>query len=417
MRITSLALAALLAAATPALAVDTPAVSQWLVTSGKATGANGENFVTSLRIVNPGSVAANVSLYYYPRVNFDAGSNSASGDNTSAPMQTVVVPPGQTLAIEDVLGTLFGRPGPSDSGGLQVVSDIPVSVLSQTLVTNAKSATGVPGTNGFAIPAQTFDNAVDVGDTGFVPYLSSAPDRTAGYRSDLFLFSLNPSTDTVVNVKLVNGADGSTVGTPRNVSIGKMVQTQINDVGNVFGFSGNTTNLTAVLTIVSGGPVLAGASIIDNAIASQIYSPPTKVWLPSNGTFGIILDDGGYGFAGRLDIVNGLPDFMTLPLVVDNCPASPGPEVQIFFIQAFGSGAYQNTTFSRNADGSFNISGTMPNGTGGTDSTFTGTITPKMDGTVQGSVTYTRSSGGACSGASKVFPFLSAIRPPTDILP
>ncbi len=272
------ALAALLAA--PAVrAVDTPAYSQWLVTSAKATGATGELFVTSLRIVNPGAVPAGVDLFYYPRVNFDQGTNSAPGDNSAAAKKSVVVPPGQTLQIDDVLATLFGETGPSDSGGLRIDSDNAVSVLSQTLVTNAKSSTGVPGTNGFAIPAQLIENAVAAGDTAYVPYLSSAPDLTAGYRSNLFLLSGNASSDTVVTVKLVNGSDGTTAGT-RDVTLGKLVQTQINNIGKVYGFTANFTNLTAVLTVKSGGPVFTGASIIDNAISSQIYAPPTKRWLP-----------------------------------------------------------------------------------------------------------------------------------------
>jgi hypothetical protein len=406
----SLAIVSLLGLSAPALGVDTPAVSQWLVTSAKATGANGELFVTSLRIVNPGAAPANVDLFFYPRINFDQGTNSAPGDNTSPPKKSVTVPPGQTLQIDDVLATQFGRTGPSDSGAIRLESDVPVSVLSQTLVANAKSSAGVPGTNGFAIPAQLIDNAIAVGDTGFVPYLSSAPDRTAGYRSNLFLFAASSSVDTIVNVKLLKGSDGSTVGS-RDVTLGKMVQTQINDIGRVYGFTDLFTNLTAVLTVTSGGPVFTGASVIDNAISSQIYTPPTKKWLPNKGLFGLLLSDGGYGFAGRLDIPGGLPDFMTLPLVMDNCPASPGPEIQLYFVQAFGSGSDQNATFSVNADGSYSVTGQTKDATATVDATFSGTIQNNVDGTIQGTITYTRSAGtagGRCPGASKDFPFVGA---------
>ncbi len=410
MRLTRLALAPLLALALPALAVDTPAVDQWLVTSAKATGVNGELFVTSLRIVNPGTAVANVTLSYFPRVNFDSGTNSAPGDNSSPATNHLTVLPGQTLQVDDVLLTLFGKTGPADSGAIRLQSDVPVSVLSQTLVTNAKSATGVPGTNGFAIPSQLIDNAVATGDTGYVPYLSSAPDRTAGYRSNLFLFAANTSSDTVVNVKLVKGSDGSAIGAP-DVTLGKMVQTQINDIARVYGFTDLFTNLTAVLTVKSGGPVFAGASVIDNAISSQIYTPPTKTWIPDDSAFGLVLNDGGYGFAGRLDILNGAPDFMTLPLVLDNCPPSPGPTTQLFFVQAFGSGTNQNTTFTANPDGSFSLSGQTKDSGGAVDATFTGTILKNVDGTLQGTITYSRSlgsAGGLCPGAQKNFPYVGA---------
>jgi len=394
------AFATALLAAPAVRAVDTPATSQWLVTSAKATGVSGELFVTSLRIVNAGAAPATVDLFYYPRVNFDQGTNSAPGDNTAAAKTTVVVPPGQTLALDDVLGTQFGKTGPSDSGGIRIESDHPVSVLSQTLVTNAKSSTGVPGTNGFAIPAQLIENAVAAGDTGFVPYLSSAPDLAAGYRSNLFLLSGNANSDTVVTVTLVNGGDGTAIGS-RDVTLGKLVQTQINNIGKVFGFTTSFTNLTAVLTVKSGGPVFTGASIIDNAISSQSYAPPTKRWLPNNSAFGLILDD-GYGFTGRLDIENGLPDFLSATMVVENCPATPGPTSQTFLLQAASYSPFNNTTFTKNTDGTFSMAGLT------SAASWTGTIIPNVDGTVGGNFTYTRAGGATCSGGSVTLTFAGA---------
>ena len=356
--------------------------------------------MTSLRIVNPGTDPATVDLFYYPRVTFDPGTNSAPGDNTAADKKTVVVPPGQTLQLDDVLATLFGKTGPSDSGGLKLESNNPVSVLSETLVTNAKSSTGVPGTNGFAIPSQLIENAVAVGDTGFVPYLSSAPDLTAGYRSNLFLLSANATGDTVVTVKLVNGGDGTTIGT-RDVTLGKLVQTQINNIGKIYGFTASFTNLTAVLTVKSGGPVFAGASIIDNAISSQVYAPPTKSWLPDNSAFGLILND-GYGFTGRLDIENGLPDFLSATMVLENCPATPGPTSQTFLLQAASYSPFSNTTWTKNADGTFSMAGQT------SAASWTGTIIPNVDGTVAGNFTYTRASGASCSGGSLTLTFAGA---------
>lgn len=394
------ALAALLVAAPAVRAVDTPAYSQWLVTSAKATGATGELFVTSLRIVNPGTVPATVDVFFYPRANFDPATNAAPGDNTAAEKRTVVVVPGQTLQLDDVLGSLFGKTGPSDSGGLKLDSDNAVSVLSQTLVTNARSSTGVPGTNGFAIPAQLIENAVAAGDTGYVPYLSSAPDLTAGYRSNLFLLSGNAASDTVVTVKLVNGADGTTVGT-RDVTLGKLVQTQINNIGKLFGFSANFTNLTAVLTVKSGGPVFAGASIIDNAISSQLYAPTTKRWLPNNSAFGLILND-PYDFGGRLDIVGDLPDYLSATLFIDTCPATPGPTSQTFLFQAAALPGFTNTVFTRNADGTFSFAGQS------SVASWTGTIVPYVDGTVGGNFTYTRAGSASCSGGSVTMTFVGA---------
>ncbi len=392
----------LLAAAFRARAVDTPVASQWLVTSAKATGRNGENFISSLRIVNGTTESATVDITYYPRVDFNKTTASAAGDNSANAMkQTVTVAAGQTLAIDDVLSTLYGITSTGASGGLDVESRnfIPVSVLSQTLVTNAKAADGTPGTYGFAIPGQAPDNAVATGDTAYVPYLSSAtPAQIAarqGYRSNLFLQTTNSAGDTVLNIRLVKG-DGSAIGS-QDVTLGKLVQTQINGIADYFGYNDSNTNLTAVITVKSGGPVFVGASVNDNATGSQIYAPPTKDWSPRDASFGLLLGDGGYGFAGRVDIkADGTADFLTAEPVIDNCGGTP----TAFFIQAGGSDSFGNTTFTLNADGSTSFSG------GDDISNWTGSFNVNEDGSLQGNFTFTlKSSYTPCPGATVTTPF------------
>ncbi len=396
-------LAALLAAAaitSAAAFADTPATTQWLVTSAKATGAGGEAFVTSLRIVNPNSAAATVDLFFLPASALD-GNNAALGDNSSPARSTVTVLAGQTLAIDDLLGTRFGVSG---AGGVRIESRLPVSVLSQTLNANARSASGIPGTYGFAIPAQTFDQAVSLGDTAYVPYVSSAPDGAAsGYRTNLFLQSANSAAQTVVTVRLTRD-DGTTIG-QNDYTLGKSSQTQINRIAAAFGYSASDTNLTAWVTVKSGGPVVTGASVIDNAIGSISYSPPFKVFVPNNGGFGLLFSDGGYDFStGRLDLISAAPDYLAASLVLDGCP-SPNPAVQYFPVQAWFTTSSKNSTATPNADGSIAVSG------GASGATWTGTIRGYVDGTLSGSLTYARASGVAgttCPGVTKTFAFSGA---------
>ena len=161
MRVTArIALAAVLFSSAP-LHADTPATSQWVVTSAKATGAGGNQYVTSVRIVNPNAVPAPVDITLF------AASGDGSGDNgASPPRASVIVPANATLAIDDVLGTKFATVG---AGGLRFDSTgtTPqgVWVLSQTLVVNALSSTGVPGTNGFAIPSQNADQLPEISES------------------------------------------------------------------------------------------------------------------------------------------------------------------------------------------------------------------------------------------------------------
>lgn len=396
--------AALAALLTPALLLaDTPATTQWVVTSAKASGG-GNDYVTSLRIVNPSAVPAPVSLSLFP-------ASDGSVENPTPPTVSLTVPANATLAIDDVLATQFATTG---AGGLRIVSTgaspQAVWVLSQTLVVNAKSATGVPGTNGFAIPAQNTDQLVALGETAYVPYVSASASSASGYRTNLFLLSANGTGQTVVTVKLLKG-DGTVLGT-RDVPLGRFSQTQINNIAASFGYtpggSGVDTNLTATVTVKSGGPVATGASVIDNAIASISYSPPVKVAIANNGAYGLLLNDGGFEFAGRLDILGGNGDYMTMAVVVPNCGTPPSNYV--FFFQAFGasSGTNSNTSFVANGDGTISFAGAQAAASGGTDSTFNGTIYSKYDGSVTGSLTYTRGSGSGgapCPGTSVTYPF------------
>src|SRR5664279_340310 len=356
---------------------DTPATTQWVVTSAKASGG-GNDYVTSLRIVNPNATAAPVDMYFLPASSLD-GSNSALGDNSGAAKVSVTVPAHQTLALDDVLATKFSATG---AGGIRIEAPgtdaggrpLAVWVLSQTLVVNAKSSTGVSGTNGFAIPSQNQDQLVAVGETAYVPYISGSPTSTSGYRTNLFLLSANQTGSTTVDVML-RKSDGTSAGT-KTLTLGKFSQTQINGIANFFGYTPavSETNMTALVTVTSGGPVATGASIIDNTIGSISYAPPVKVPVANNGAYGLILND-GYGFSGRAEIVAGAYDFLTAGIVIPSC----GGQDTIFFIQGFGTAPGQNTTFTNNADGSTSFAGTMAD-----NATVSGTIQTNFDARVYG---------------------------------
>jgi hypothetical protein len=385
-----------------ALFADTPSTTQWIVTSAKATGRNGENYVSSLRIVNPNAVAAPVDLTFLPF------STDGSGDNgTSLARVSVVVNAHSSLAINDVLAT-FPATG---SGGILVQSTggvpVPVWALSQTLVTNALSHTGVAGTNGFAIPSQTTDQLIAAGETGYVPYVSASASPTSGYRTNVFLLSANTSGNTDVTVALVK-SDGTVLGT-RDITLARRAQTQINDIANSFGYTpggtGVDTTLTATVTVKSGGPVATGASVIDNAIASVSYSPPMKVAVANNAAYGVLLNDGNFDFSGRIDLRNGNGDFISMSIVVPNCGGLGVNYNYVFPFQAFGSSfgtGTTNTSFVPNTDGTISFSGAQA------DASFNGTIFSAVDGSVYGTVNYTRaagSSGAPCQGMSIPAPY------------
>ncbi len=317
------------------LFADIPASTQWIVTSAKVSGG-GNDYVTSLRIVNPNPAAVEVDMYFLPQTPLDA-SNSALSDNSAAPKVAVTVPANSTLALDDLLASKFGTAG---AGGIRIdsfaatggLNPDPAGVwaLSQTLVVNAKNQAGTPGTNGFAIPSQNNEQVVALGETAYVPYISGSPTTNppSGYRTNLFLLSTNATGTTGVTVTLRKG-DGTSLGS-KNITLGKLSQTQINNIASFFGYvpAASDTNLTALVTVTSGGPVATGASIIDNAIGSISYAPPVKMPVANNGAYGLILND-GFGFSGRAEIFQGSFDYLSAGIVIDACGGQP----TLFFVQ------------------------------------------------------------------------------------
>lgn len=248
---------------------------QFVLATARARGAGGEEFVSSLRIFNPSQSTANVTIAYLAQSAFD-GSFTASGRNDHATTASVSVDPGQTYAVEDVLDTMFGSMAPFGiaAGGLRILSNVPVIVLSRTVVANAQSATGVSGTSGFCIPAASPDFAIGDLDVGILPFVSASPVSESGFRSNLIM--LNTGTDkAVVHVKLLRG-DGSLVG-ERDYTLFAYSAAQQANIAASFGYGASDTNLLLAVTVAKqSSPVLVGVSLIDNAISSISYLPATK---------------------------------------------------------------------------------------------------------------------------------------------
>ena len=381
----------------------TPATTQWILATARATGRGGEEFVSALRIVNPSAAAAAVDLTYLAQSPLDA-SSAASGDNGSAPRVRVTVGPGETLAVEDVVGTLFaGKEAPFGipAGGLRVDSDVPVSVLSRTYVANARSASGVPGTYGLAIPAQVVGETVGAGETGWISFVSSSPSASSGFRTNLILLNTGASA-AVVRVALVRG-DGSVVG-ERLYTLAPAGSAQETDVGASFGVAESGTNLRLVASTRSGGPVAIGASLVDNALSSISYLPPAKVDVPDDGAWGWVATSGdpALASAGRLDLVGGAPNFLSGLLVV-GCPA--GSFVQNVLAWGGGSGVpTPNTTFSPRAGGGWSFAGFAPDA-----GSWSGTILPGVDGSLAGTLTFTTPATARCGAVTTTYGFAASL--------
>jgi hypothetical protein len=272
-----------------AAAADPPGSTQWIVTTAKATGYTGETYESALRILNLGLHDAPLRLTFFPQTPLGPDS-SAFGDPSAASTVDVVIPAGQKVSYWNALG-LFSRA--AGAGAIRIVSTgtdpqgkpIPVSATSMTMTYPAGTVFPGPAVTGPLIAAQGPDALVGLGEPAAIPFLWLGGDDTFGsYRSNIFLASTNADSDTVVRLTLVTNANVSQKS--REITLGPLTQTQINNVYGYFEYVPfcppcpsdpmGADEVRIEVSVLSGGPVAMGASVIDLLNSSSFYVPAVK---------------------------------------------------------------------------------------------------------------------------------------------
>lgn len=262
--------------------------TRWIVTTARGTGAAGEHYWSTVSLLNPNAVSVEVEVTFLPQSALD-GSGHALGDNSAAPASVVAVPAGQTQELSwwwwpgesSIAGAIRVVPITKDSQG----RPLPVAAFSRTSGTKVDPEREFRGP---FIAAQGPETLVGVGAAARIPLLETGPSRNSSYRSNLFLLSTNPETDSEVEVTLVDGG-GESRGT-KVLTLGRLSQTQLNDLGRAFGYelclhgcpSGDLMPETfdILLRVRTGGPIVAGGVVIEATNGSGIYVVPVKVAAP-----------------------------------------------------------------------------------------------------------------------------------------
>lgn len=275
-------------AAQPQAAAESPGTTQWIVTTAKTTGHNGEQYESVLRVLNLSPYDAPLRLTFFPQTSLNA-SRSAFGDPSAASTVDVVIPAGLKVAFWDALG-LFGRT--AGAGAIRIVSTgtdpqgrpIPVSASSMTRVYAAGPELSAPVT-GPLIAAQGLDTLIGAGEPAAIPFLWLGGDELSGSnRSNIFLASANGDSETVVRLTLVTNENVAQES--REITLGPLTQTQINNVFFYFHFvpfcppcpsdSMGPDEVRVDVSVLSGGPVAVGAAVIDNLNGTSVYVPAVK---------------------------------------------------------------------------------------------------------------------------------------------
>lgn len=222
--------------------------SSRFVVPGVAEFDNGfSNFHTDMRIYNGGSSAVDVTLAF---------------TGLSVPNKIKTIGAGETLAIDNVLPTLWGITG----GGSVIATTANDSQLVMTARTFSRDKTN-GGTFGQFIPGVTAADAVGNGDrTLQVVQLEESP----AFRTNLGIVEV---TGNAATVELLAYTPDSKVAARTVVPLGAGEYLQKGGIFKSLGFS-NVYNGRISVKVISGtGRVAAYGSVIDNRTTDPTYVP------------------------------------------------------------------------------------------------------------------------------------------------
>jgi hypothetical protein len=212
----------------------------WIPVASRAAGANKSVWRSDLGLLNPSTLAANVTL------RFRTGGKEYANTALVAPMSQSV--------LTDVIGAIPA----AGSGSLEVDATRSLVVTSRTYNLIASAAACFPqGTLGQGYPTAEQTTALAAGETGWLVGLA----ETAAYRTNISLTNAGAAAATAT-VTLVGGA-GQTLGSYAvSLAPGEMKQEN-----RPFFARGGQTNMpagAARVQVTAGTGVVALASVIDN---------------------------------------------------------------------------------------------------------------------------------------------------------
>lgn len=201
-----------------------------------ASGAMGSTWRTDLGLLNAGSVPRSVTVSFL-----------AAGGAVS---RGWVVPPGAQLVVEDVVAAL----GASGSAPLEVSVDGPLVASSRTY----SGGGACPGTLGLALPTVTEGEGLAQGESGLLAQLR----EDADFRTNVILVNTAPFPARV-RVRLHDESGRELVSTEVRVAASGFAQLD-RPFAKLAGRS-DLASCRARIEVLSGGPLVAFATVIDNA--------------------------------------------------------------------------------------------------------------------------------------------------------
>lgn len=236
----------------------------YIPAAARTPGANNTFFQTELRIVNLSSATARV----------DVALLSSNADDSSPLVATVEIPSRSSKQIDDVLPALFGVA--SGGGALHITSTSDLAITSRTYTS---SSSGCPGTYGQFIGAVSKSSATT---HSLIPNIRLSASSDSGFRSNVGAVNTTSTTASIA-LTLRDGTGVALASATMTLLPNSHTQASVSQL-----FSTSTSNDNLFIELQATQPVIAYASVVDNASADPIFIPAT-VDTGTPGSSGIVI--------------------------------------------------------------------------------------------------------------------------------
>ena len=232
---------------------------------GTVRGIGGTNFVSDLNVFDndPSGSSANVFIQFFP---------SGTVNTTAQTVSSMTIGGHATTSSRDVSATLFNGTL-NGLGALRLLASSD-NVFANARIYNNQIANGL-GTFGQFVPGMRRSQALTEGAlVGLVDTPGGSGSTAFSARTNVGFFNPN-DTSTFVAVEL-RDTTGNALGN-RVIALGPYTHLQLPMVGSAGLFNVSGDILTSTVYFVSGNPIFAYASVIDNVSGDASYvAPSTK---------------------------------------------------------------------------------------------------------------------------------------------
>lgn len=288
-----------------AITIRTSATSQsiYLLAVAKAAGAENTNFVTDVRIFNRGLLEAVITAFFTP--------SGTDGLETFVPVR-ISIAPGQTVALDDVVASVFRRSG---------LGNIEFRGAVENLVISSRTYNRIGArTFGYFAAASKPENTARLGTS---PLHISQLQNTLEFRTNIGFTELSGSGGTV-QLSIFNGSGQLLDRTNHTLLPFSHIQLPI-----LGGKTGNLqSTVRAEVLVTSGGATVAAyGAVVDNSSGDPIFIPAQR--LPKAGGHksvpGALHADGANDTHWRTDLWLFNQSDRPLLVGVRFLPSSTGP--------------------------------------------------------------------------------------------